>query len=159
MMRQFDRLDARVTAWMARYGVVLLRISLGVVFLWFGALKLFQGLSPAEQLAGKTVLKLSGGLVTPAVSVPALGAWESLIGVGLITGVAMRATLLLLFLQMPGTVTPILLFPEEVFIRAPFVLTLEGQYIVKNVVLISAAIVVGATVRGGTLRSEPESTA
>jgi uncharacterized membrane protein YphA (DoxX/SURF4 family) len=155
MNKRFDRIDARITGWMATYGIVCLRVTLGVVFLWFGALKLFSDLSPAAGLAGRTILALSGGLVEPALSVPVLGIWESLIGLGLLTGKAMRATLLLLFVQMPGTVTPIVLFPDDVFVRMPFVLTLEGQYIFKNLVLVSAAIVVGATVRGGSLRPEP----
>jgi hypothetical protein len=77
------------------------------------------------------------------------------IGIGLIIGVYMRATLLLLALQMAGTVTPLLLFPHEVFTHVPYAPTLEGQYIIKNAVLISAAIVLGATVRGGRLTSEP----
>ncbi len=155
LVRRFDRLDARITAWMARRAVTFLRISLGVVFLWFGLLKLFPGVSPAEGLAGRTILVLTGGLVQPRVSVPLLGIWESLIGVGLLSGKALRLTLLVLFVQMSGTVTPLVLFPTEVFVEGPFVLTIEGQYIIKNIVIVSAAIVVGATVRGGRLRSEP----
>ena len=61
----------------------------------------------------------------------------------------MRATLLLLAVQMIGTLTPLVLFPGEVFTRIPYAPTLEGQYIIKNAVMISAAIVLGATVRGG----------
>jgi hypothetical protein len=68
----------------------------------------------------------------------------------------MRITLLLLFLQMAGTFTPILLFPAEVFTRIPYAPTLEGQYIIKNLVLISAGIVIGATVRGGAVVADPE---
>jgi len=67
----------------------------------------------------------------------------------------MRATLLLLALQMAGTLTPLVLFPAEVFTRIPYAPTLEGQYIIKNVVLIAAAMVVGATVRGGRIEPEP----
>jgi hypothetical protein len=67
----------------------------------------------------------------------------------------MRGTLLLLFLQMLGTITPLFLFPAEAFTRIPYAPTLEGQYIIKNLVLISAGIVMGATVRGGGLVSEP----
>lgn len=88
MITRFDFLDARITNWMARHGVPLLRISLGIVFLWFGAL------------------------------------------------------------------TPLVLFPGEVFTRIPYAPTLEGQYIIKNAVLVSAAIVIGATVRGGGLVAE-----
>lgn len=146
--------DAYATNWMAKHGLGLLRVSLGLVFLWFGALKLFPGLSPAQDLAGRTIEQLSLGLVPPSVSLPALAVWECLIGVGLLSGVAMRATLFLLWLQMAGTISPIFLFPHEVFTRVPIAPTLEGQYIIKNVVLISAGIVLGATVRGGRLVAE-----
>lgn len=151
-------LDVRLTRWMARHGVPLLRISLGVVFLWFGALKFFPGLSPAQDLAARTISVLSAGRIDPAVSLPVLAAWECLIGLGLLAGRFMRLTLLLLAAQMAGTLTPLLLFPGEVFTRVPYAPTLEGQYIIKNAVLVSAAIVLGATVRGGRLMSEPPAT-
>ncbi len=147
----FDRVDRRITTWMARYGIKLLRFSLGLVFFWFGVLKFFPGLSPAQDLAARTIEVLSFGLVPPPISVPVLAAWETLIGLGLILGVFMRATLLLLFLQMLGTITPLFIFPHETFIQFPFVPTLEGQYILKNIVLISAGLVLGATVRGGAV--------
>ena len=152
---RFDEVDASITAWMARYGVAILRVSLGVVFLWFGVLKLFPGLSPAEQLATRTITLLTLGAIKPSVAIYILAVWETLIGVGLIVGVWMRVTLLLLFVQMLGTITPLVFFPFETFARFPYAPTLEGQYIIKNIVLISAAIVIGATVRGGRLTSEP----
>ena len=151
---RFDVVDARITSWMARHGLPLLRISLGIVFLWFGALKFFPGLSPASDLAARTITVLSFGMVPAEVSVPLLAGWECLIGLGLLFGVFMRATLLLLAVQMAGTLTPLLLFPGEVFTRIPYAPTLEGQYIIKNAVLISAAIVLGATVRGGGLTAK-----
>jgi uncharacterized membrane protein YphA (DoxX/SURF4 family) len=154
LAERFDDVDARITGWMARFGVPLLRISLGVVFFWFGVLKFFPGLSPASDLAARTIQALTFGLVQPAVSVPLLAGWECLIGLGLLFGIFMRATLLLLAVQMAGTLTPLLLFPGEVFTRVPYSPTLEGQYIIKNAVLISAAIVIGATVRGGGLVPE-----
>lgn len=146
-----EPIDARLTGWMARHGVDVLRVGLGIVFLWFGALKFVPGASPAEVLAGRTIETLSFGLVSPAVGLPLLALWECVIGLGLVSGRALRTTLLLLFLQMPGTALPIALFPGEVFVRPPFVLTLEGQYIVKNLVIIGGALVIGATVRGGRL--------
>jgi uncharacterized membrane protein YphA (DoxX/SURF4 family) len=152
----FDLIDARITHWMARYGLRLLRISLGVVFLWFGALKFFPGMSPASDLASRTIDVLSFGVVHSSVSVPLLAGWECLIGVGLLFGIFMRATLLLLAVQMAGTLTPLVLFPGEVFTRIPYAPTLEGQYIIKNAVPISAAIVLGATVRGGGLVAEKD---
>jgi uncharacterized membrane protein YphA (DoxX/SURF4 family) len=151
----FDRVDPWIVRWMARYGIPLLRISLGIVFIWFGALKLFPGLSPAQDLAGRTIEQLSFGAIQPSVSLPLLAVWEVLIGVGLLTGTFLRLTLLLLFLQMPGTLLPIFFYPELTFTRAPYAPTLEGQYIIKNLVLISAGIVVGATVRGGRIVAEP----
>jgi len=151
---RFDRLDARISGWMARHGVLLLRVSLGMIFLWFGALKLFPGVSPAEGLAERTIAALTGGLVPASTAVLVLAVWETAIGLGLIMGVYLRTVLLLLFVQMMGTVTPVALFPEEIFVRFPFVLTMEGQYIVKNLVLVSAGLVIGATVRGGRMVSE-----
>ena len=147
----FNALDSAITAWMARHGVRLLRISLGVVFLWFGSLKFFPGMSPAQDLATRTIAVLSFGAVQPHVSIMVLAAWESAIGLGLIFGVMLRTTLFLLFLQMLGTISPLFFFPRETFLHVPYAPTLEGQYIIKNLVLISAAIVVGATVRGGGL--------
>lgn len=143
------KVDRRVTLWMARNGPWLLRLSVGVVFLWFGVLKFVPGLSPADELATRTISTLTRGVVGPEVSRPTLAAWECLIGLGLLSGWFLRATLLLLFVQMLGTVTPLALFPDETWRHAPYAPTLEGQYIIKNIVIVSAAIVVGATVRGG----------
>jgi uncharacterized membrane protein YkgB len=145
-MRRFDEMDVAITRWMANNGVLILRVALGTVFVWFGALKLVPGMSPAEDLVRATVPFLPGSLF-----VPFLGVWEVVIGLGFLTGRALRLTILLLFLQMPGTLSPIVLLPERVFTTFPLGLTLEGQYIVKNLVLIAAALVIGATVRGGRL--------
>lgn len=144
--RQFDALDRRITGLMGRYGLLLMRIALGIIFFWFGALKLVPNLSPAEDLVRNSV-----PFVNPDLFLPVLAIWEMLIGLGLITGQFMRVTLLLLFLQMPGTALPIVTLPEAVFTRFPFGLTIEGQYIVKNLTLITAAIVLGSAVRGGRI--------
>jgi uncharacterized membrane protein YkgB len=152
---RFDRIDIRVTGWMAQHGVTLTRVALGVVFLWFGVIKFVPGWSPAADLATRTVNLLTFGMIGPAVALPLLAAWESAIGLGLLTGKLLRITLLLLFVQMLGTMTPLALFPSETFVAFPYAPTLEGQYIIKNLVLVGAAIVIGATVRGGRLRAEP----
>lgn len=156
--RRIAVVDTVLTRWMARYGIVLLRVSLGIVFFWFGFLKFLPGFSPAEDLATRTISVMTFGLVAPSVALPVLAAWESLIGLGLITGKFMRVTLLLLFAQMAGTMTPLFFFPAETFTIFPVAPTLEGQYIIKNLALVSAGIVIGATVRGGRLESEPEAT-
>lgn len=149
---QFDTIDKAITAWMARYGLVFMRISLGIVFFWFGALKLFPGLSPAEELVRNTTY-----FVQPDWFLPVLAIWEMAIGLGLIFGVFMRLTLLLLFLQLPGTALPLVILPDVIWTVFPYGLTLEGQYIVKNLVLIGAGLVLGGTVRGGRLVPEPTS--
>ena len=150
------RFDTALSRWMGRHGVTLLRVSLGLVFLWFGFLKFFPNLSPAQDLATRTIEALTLGKVPPPVSLPLLAAWECLIGLGLLTGLFVRATLFLMFVQMAGTITPVFLYPQEVFHRFPYAPTLEGQYIIKNLVLISAGLVIGATVRGGELVADPE---
>lgn len=135
-----DRLDRRITTIMARHGVRVLRIALAIVFFWFGLLKVL-GTSPAAHLIERTVVWFD-----PDVFIPVLGWWEMLIGALLLFRPLIRAALLLLFLQMPGTVLPLILLPEVCFTEFPG-LTLEGQYIIKNVVLVGAAIVVGGTAR------------
>ena len=150
LRKQFDRLDSAITHWMARHGITLLRVSVGIIYLWFGALKLVPGLSPAEGLIRASLTFLPMDLFIPFLAV-----WEIAIGLGFITGKFMRATILLMLGQMAGAASPIVLKPDWVFTIFPFVLTLEGQYIIKNLVLIGASIVVGATVRGGGLSDRP----
>lgn len=147
---RIDQLDIWLTSWMARYGLGLLRVGLGIIFVWFGALKLVPGLSPAEELVRNTIY-----FVSPDLFVPILALWEVAIGIGLISGLFMRTTLLLLFLQMPGTALPLVLLPEVCFNVFPYGLTLEGQYIIKNLVLVSAGLVIGSTVRGGHIDPNP----
>ena len=146
--KYFDKFDKKITEWMGNNGLLILRVCLGIIFLWFGVLKFFKGLSPAEELVRNTIY-----FMDPDIFIPILALWESLIGIGLITGKYMRLTLLLLFLQMPGTALPLIILPEKVWTIFPYGLTLEGQYIIKNLVLISAGLVLGATVRGGKLVS------
>lgn len=148
---KFDRLDRNITRWTAQYGILIMRLGLGLVFFWFGALKLVPALSPAEELVRNTIY-----FVDPDLFLPVLAIWEVLIGLGLIFGRFMRITLLLLFLQMPGTALPLLILPEVTWTVFPYGLTLEGQYIVKNLVLIGAGLVLAGTVRGGRLDPEPQ---
>ncbi len=151
-----EAVDVRITQWMARYGVVTLRVALGVVFFWFGFLKFFPNLSPAQTLAVDTIDVLTFGLMPGGVSLVLLATLECAIGLGLISGRLMRPTLLLLAFQMVGAASPLILFPGEVFTAFPYAPTLEGQYIIKNVVLVSSGLVIGATVRGGGLTAHPQ---
>jgi uncharacterized membrane protein YkgB len=150
----FDRIDLRITRWMARNSLDILRFALGVIFIWFGALKFFPGLSPAEELVRNTIY-----FFDPDFFLPILATWEVLIGIGFLSGFftnkLQRLTILLLFMQMIGAALPLVLLPEVCWTDFPFVLTLEGQYIIKNLVIIGSALVLGATVRGGRVEAEP----
>jgi len=119
-----------------RSSLTVLRFSLAITFIWFGALKPF-GQSPAVELITKTVYWFD-----PKIFIPILGVWEMLIGICLLFPPLIRVGLGLLALQMPGTFLPLVLLPEVCFTSFPFDLTLEGQYIIKNLVLIVAVLVV-----------------
>lgn len=154
VFNMLDFVDRSITRWLARYSLPFLRFGMGVVFLWFGGLKFFPGLSPAEDLALATMDLLTLGLIPASVSLALLATLECAIGLGFLTGKFMRLTLLLLAFQMAGALSPLLLFPGEVFDPALYAPTLEGQYIIKNLVLIGAGLVIGATVRGGRIVAE-----
>lgn len=138
---QFSRMDRMIALWMRSRGVTFLRFSVAIVFIWFGLLKPL-GVSPASELVERTVY-----WVDPSWFIPFLGWWEVLIGVCMLWRPLIRASIALLALQMPGTFLPLVLLPQVCFVHVPWAPTLEGQYIIKNLVLISAAIVIGGTVR------------
>lgn len=137
----FERADKRIVKWMRKEGVFLLRLSLGIIFIWFGALKVI-GNSPATELVAKTVY-----WVSPTWFVPFLGWWEVVIGLCLLWKKSIRLGIGLMAVQMVGTFLPLILLPEVVYNGSVFYLTLEGQYIIKNLVIISAAIVIGSHAR------------
>ncbi len=146
LFRRFDRVDRWVSMRMARWGTVLLRFTLGIVFIWFGLLKPL-GLSPAEPLVLATVawMPLFGAQTWLAV----IGWWEVAIGVTFLFPSTLRLAIALLFLQMVGAFMPLVILSDVTFQagRVPFAPTMEGQYIVKNLVIIAAALAVGGTVR------------
>lgn len=147
-MTSLAQLDRRIASTMARLGVPALRVSLAVIFIWFGLLKPL-GLSPAGPLVEATVGWMP--VFTPTQWVSVIGWWEVAIGVTFLFRPTLRIAIGLLFLQMAGTFLPLVMLPEITFQpgRYPFVPTIEGQYIVKNLLIISAALVVGGTVRKG----------
>ncbi len=149
--KPIDKIDTAIISWMAKYSVTYLRVSLSLIFIWFGALKFFPNLSPTVGLIERTTEIVTFGSLPAAVAIYLLATMECLIGLGLLFKICMRATLLFLFLQMLATSIPIILLPDVVFNQAPFALTLEGHHIIKNLVIIGAGLVLGATVRGGHL--------
>lgn len=157
-MSLYHKTDRLLTRWLAQSGIVFLRLSIGLIFIWFGGLKFFPGASPAEELALSAISVLTFSLIPNSLALFLLALFEVVIGIGLIIGRYMRVILLMLVLQMAGTMSPLILFPEIVFQSPPFLLTIEGQYIIKNVIVISSAMVIGATVRGGRLVDSPVKT-
>ncbi len=125
--------------------LAFLRVSVGIVYLWFGALKYFQGVSPAEFMAIQTIHTLTFGIIPDKVSIIMLATWECVIGLLFIIGKFTKPCLILMLLHMVCTFTPLFFFPDEIFFKIPFQLTLTGQYIVKNIVFISAGIVLWNT--------------
>ncbi len=146
MKNAIERIDYLVLAFMQRWGIVALRISLAVVFIWFGILKPF-GLSSAEPLVLSTVRVLP--LLSPEQWLIVIGWWEVLIGVAFLFKKTTRLAIVLLAGQMVGTFMPLFVLPSVTFQAGhlPYAPTLEGQYIVKNLLIISAAMVVGGTLR------------
>jgi len=144
----FDKIDSVIAGWMYKNGRFYLRISLAIIFIWFGALKLF-GLSPAEDLVAKTVYWIPSDIF-----IPILGWWEIIIGICLLLKPLLRLAIFLLFMQMSGTVLPLILLPEVCYTQFPFGLTLEGQYIIKNLIIISAALVIGGGVRNQSVETK-----
>ena len=144
---RFEQMGNQFRLFLRSYNHHLLRLSVCLIFVWFGALKLFPGLSPAETLAGTTIEIMSLGWLAPTWSVPMLGFFEIVIGLGLLCRRFLRLTAMVLLLHMVGAAAPILLLPEQVFVQVPFVLTLEGQYIFKNLVIVTVGIVLGSSIQ------------
>ena len=136
------KLDIFISEYMSTYGILLLRYSLAMIFIWFGLLKPL-GISPAQELVENTVYWFDD----KAAFVNLLGWWEVVIGFTMCVRPLIRISIFLLFLQIPGTFLPLVLLPEVCFTDFPYGLTLEGQYIVKNLIIISSALVIGGTVR------------
>ena len=137
----WNRLDAWMVGIMRRYGIHALRIALAVVFIWFGTLKLI-GRSPVAQLVAQTVYWLP-----PEKFVVWLGLWELIVGLGLLLRIALRLTLFLFWLQLAGTLLVLVLRPDIAFQGGnPLLLTTEGEFVIKNLVLIAGGLVVGSTV-------------
>ena len=129
------------TVSISKTSLLLLRISIGIVFVWFGLLKFFPGYSPAEDLAANTINKLTIDLISSPLNKILLAILEVGIGLFLIIDIWRKPILILLLGHMVCTFTPLFFFPELSFKSSPFVFTLVGQYIMKNIIIICAALV------------------
>ncbi len=154
--RPINRLDAQVMQWLTRNSVPLVRISLGFVFLAFGLLKFFPGISPAEAIAIRTTEALTLGIVEGEAARLFVALMETAIGLSLLTGRYLRIGVALLGIAMVGVLSPLALFPGDLFSREFNAPTLEGQYVVKDIVLLTSALVVALKQRGADMVMVPD---
>jgi uncharacterized membrane protein YkgB len=141
----FQDIDTMIATRLHRHGLGFLRRAVAIIFIWFGFLKLL-GLSPAAELVTRTAF-----WADPHWFIPFLGLWEIAIGLAFLIRPLLRVGIALLAPQMVGTFLPLLMIPAAVFQNGhPLVPTLEGQYIIKNLLIIGSAMVIGATVRQAT---------
>lgn len=131
----------RAKSWISSNALNFLRVSIGVIYLWFGILKFFSGLSPAEDLAGKTLSAMTFYMVDESILLYILAVWECLIGLFFLINKKMRLVLPAMLIHMVGTLMPFFLFPNDTFTEIPYALTLVGQYIIKNFALITGAVI------------------
>jgi len=143
--KAIDIFDNLVVWTMDRFGIKFARLAIGIVFIWFGVLKMIGELSPAYDLISATIYWL-----TPEIIIPLIGLWEVAIGIAFLFPPLTRVGLVLLAAQMPATFAPLVLLPAVCFTVFPFGLTLEGQYIIKNLVIIACALIIG----GSALRKD-----
>ncbi|MHA2099469.1 MAG: hypothetical protein ACW99A_12390 [Candidatus Kariarchaeaceae archaeon] len=153
IMENFDKIDKKISMSMEKAGKYLLRLSMGIVFIWFGILKPL-GLSPAESIANQLVAIGAWWIPGNEFFYVGLAIIEVLIGIFFLFNKTLRIAIFLLFVHMPLTILPLILLPELTWQTFLLVPTLEGQYIIKNVVLISAAIVIGGTIRSNPTKSK-----
>lgn len=142
---QVIQTDKAIIRAMRRFGTPAMRIAIGIIFIWFGVLKPL-GVSPASGLVEDTVVWLP--FFQPKLWVSIIGWWEVAIGVCFLFRRTTRLAIALLMLQMVGTFMPLVFLPQVTFQagKIPFAPTMEGQYIIKNLLIIAAAISIGGTV-------------
>jgi uncharacterized membrane protein YphA (DoxX/SURF4 family) len=148
---RLDALEASSQRWLVAHSIAILRVSLGAVFFAFGLLKFFPGVSPAQDLVERTTHMLTLGLVPGPVALVLVATLECVIGLCLLSGAAMRPAIYLLVVQLVGILSPLVLLPGRLFAGPHGAPTLEGQYVLKDIILVGATLVLAATIRGGGL--------
>lgn len=157
LFERFDQLDTRLNQWLVAYSIPVLRIALGGIFLAFALLKFFPGLSPIEDLATRTTTALTFGLVSGHAAMVLVATLECIIGLCFISGRFLRVGVWLMGAQMLGAMSPLVLFPGELFPAPLHTPTLAAQYIIKDVVLVAAGMVIASTWTGARIVPERRS--
>jgi len=134
-------IDERVIALLRRHAPTVMRWALGLVFVWFGALKV-ANVTPVAQLVADTLALVP---IPSSVLVPALGGFEIVVGLALVTGRFLRPVLAAMVGHLIGTFLVLVVQPQVAFQDGnPLLLTTEGEFVVKNLVLIAGALLVAA---------------
>jgi putative oxidoreductase len=153
----FERVEETLHGVLVLHSIKALRITVGAVFLGFGVLKFFPGVSPAQDLSIKTIELLTFGLVPWRVGLVGIATLECFIGICLLASRWMRLAVWLLAIEFVGILAPLVLLPGRLFSGPHDAPTLEGQYVLKDIILVAAGMAIAAgTFRGGRLvRDEP----
>ncbi len=155
-MHALQSVDAALHRVLRAHSITLLRVVVGLVILAFGVLKFFPDVSPAEELTIKTTDKLSFGLVPGHIAIVIVATLETIIGLLLVTGRFLRLAIYLLFGQLIGVLAPLVLFTGRLFDGPHNAPTLEGQYVIKDLIIVAAGFVVASTLPGLVPGAEPE---
>jgi uncharacterized membrane protein YphA (DoxX/SURF4 family) len=147
-MRALQKLDAAIHRVLVAHSIQLLRIVVGLVFLAFGILKFFPDVSPAEELTIKTTDALSFDLIPGHIAIVLIASLECIIGLLLIAGRFLRIAIYLLAGQLVGILAPLALFTGRLFDGPHNAPTLEGQYVIKDIILVASGFVVASTLPG-----------
>lgn len=157
LFSQFDRLDTSINRWLVAHSIALLRIGMGLVFVGFGVLKFFPGVSPIEELATRTTAVLTFGLLSGHSAMNFVAGLETIIGVCFLSGRFLRVGVWLMAAQMVGAMSPLVLFPGELFLSTTHAPTLVAQYIIKDIILVAAGMVIASTWTGARIVARPQS--
>jgi len=157
LIDRFDNLDTSINRWLVANSINILRFSMGLIFLGFGILKFFSGISPIEVLATRTTSVQTLGMFTGHNAMLFVAILETIIGLCFLTGMFLRVGVWLLAVQMLGAMSPLFLYPAELFSGPLHAPTLAAQYIIKDIILIAAGMVIASTWTGARIVARPQS--
>lgn len=157
LFEKFDALDTSINKWLVTNSIFLLRVCMGIVFLGFGILKYFQGISPIESLATRTTTVLTFGEFAGHNAMVFVASLECIIGLCFLSGMFLRIGVWLMAVQMIGAMSPLFIFFPELFPGPTHAPTLAAQYIIKDIILVAAGMVIASTWTGARIVAKPQS--
>jgi putative oxidoreductase len=152
-VQNITELKDKATAFLSRYSIDIMRVSLGLVFICFGVLKFIPGASPAAALAVETIEKLTFGFVSGDAALLLTATMETFIGLTLVSGKLLKTGLAVLAVALVGIMSPLVISFGELFPTGTP--TLAAQYVFKDIVLAAAGLVIGAKALGARFVSSP----